>query len=189
MPKSTHTHKSMLLRGIKPAPAALDRSDIEATKGRANHSGRSHGGAPLRGGYGNSRGRGGQVNYQSEARPNPFAAHINPGFAPPGVPNNYRGGPPPQPTQGWPPPPGADPFQRGPPPPYGGNSNGYPPTNQGHNHHGPQPSPHNGYYNVPPQPTHNGYHNGNYGNQGPNHNYYGPPQDGRYGGYNDRNGR
>lgn len=47
MPVSTHTHKSMLLRGAKlPAPT-LNRSDIEIMKGQARRGGRSYGGAPL----------------------------------------------------------------------------------------------------------------------------------------------
>lgn len=80
MPRSIHTHKSMLLRGVQFPPAALNRADIEATKGRASHSGRSHGGAPLRSSYGSGRGRG-SIGY-ADTRPNPFAAHINPHSAP-----------------------------------------------------------------------------------------------------------
>ncbi|MCJ1284596.1 5'-3' exoribonuclease 2 [Xylographa opegraphella] len=83
MPRSQYVHKSMLLRGVKLAPAALDRADIEATKGRANRSGRSYGGAPLRGNNGSARGRG-SFDY-SNPRPNPFAEYINPGFTPPGI--------------------------------------------------------------------------------------------------------
>ena len=70
-PHSKFTHKSMLLRGIKwPAPT-LDHSDIEATKARASHSGRSRGG-PFRA---SSRGRG--VYNHPDARPNPFTSNMN----------------------------------------------------------------------------------------------------------------
>ncbi|KAI4289278.1 MAG: hypothetical protein L6R35_001463, partial [Caloplaca aegaea] len=160
MPKSTHVHKSMLLRGVKPAPPALDRQDIETTKAKAAHSGRSFGGAPFRGG-GRGRGGGGgggnHHNYNNngsngggDSRPNPFAAHINPGFAPPPPPPHFQsqnrgggGGPP----QGWVPPP-----QQG----FGGGYNGYaPPLPQqgGFNGYGPPP--------PPPLPQHaNGYYHG-----------------------------
>lgn len=153
MPHSIHIHKSMLLRGVKFGPPALDRADIEATKGRANSSGRSHGGAPLGGGRGSGRGRGGQINYSND-RPNPFAQHLNPGFAPP--PNAFgRGAPPPGQFNGFhPPPPRA--YFNGPPPPqnvyYGGQlpaAHGRPP---------PQPQP--AYYNGPPPASQNGYSNG-----------------------------
>jgi 5'-3' exoribonuclease 2 len=49
MPKSGHIHKSMLLRGVKFPPPALNPADIEATKGRAARSGRSNAGVPLQG--------------------------------------------------------------------------------------------------------------------------------------------
>ncbi|MCJ1353283.1 MAG: 5'-3' exoribonuclease 2 [Icmadophila ericetorum] len=69
MPKSTHIHKSMLLRGVKFPTPVLEYADIEATRSRASQSGRSYGGAPLRGNY---RGRGGgrgnsNGNYGSNA--------------------------------------------------------------------------------------------------------------------------
>lgn len=169
MPKSTHVHKSMLLRGVKPAPPALTREDIEATKGRAAHSGRSFGGAPLRGNHNNSggRGRGGSnnINY-GDNRQNPFAAHINPGFIPP-PPPQFQGG------RGGPPPP--DPrmvFGQGPPPPppgFGGAyGNGYAPPQQGYGGYGAPP---------PPQQQHQGYYGNNQGYGPP------PPQDRRYGGF------
>ena len=143
MPHSIHIHKSMLLRGVKFAPPTLDRADIEATKGRANSSGRSHGGAPLGGGRGNGRGRGGQINYSND-RPNPFAQHLNPGFVPP--PNGFGRGPPPPPSQynGFPPqPPQA--YFNGPPPPAQGRYNGPPPPPQLGYYNGPSPAPPNGY--------------------------------------------
>ena len=175
MPKSTYTHKSMLLRGIIFGKPALDRADIEATKGRANHSGRSHGGAPLRGG----RGRGGQMNY-SDSRPNPFAAHINPGYPPPGALGTSRGGPVPPPMLGWvPPPKGQEAFSRGPPPPPG----------HGYNYGPPQP-PQADYYGGQSQQPQHGYYMSGYGNHAPDNNYYRPPPPGdRYGGSSNRNGR
>lgn len=146
MPRSVHVHKSMLLRGVKFSPPTLDRADIEATKGRANTSGRSHGGAPLGGGRGNGRGRGGQISYSNE-RPNPFAQHLNPGFAPP-PPNGFGRGLPPPPGQfnGYPPqPPRA--YFNGPPPPAQGRYNGPPPSLQSGYYNGPPPAPPNGYGN------------------------------------------
>ncbi|PGH03730.1 5'-3' exoribonuclease 2 [Blastomyces parvus] len=103
MPKSMYTHKSMLLRGVKPDPPVLEKSDIEITRNKAQRSGRSFGGVP----FGNGRGRGGRMSYASDRpsndRPNPFAAHINPSFVPPPIPPPHMGGPP----AGWaPPPPG-----------------------------------------------------------------------------------
>ncbi|KAL9638374.1 MAG: hypothetical protein Q9204_001532 [Flavoplaca sp. TL-2023a] len=169
MPKSSHVHKSMLLRGVKPAPPTLNGEDIEATKRAAAHSGRSFGGAPLRGngrGRGGSRGNGGgssQINY-GDNRPNPFAAHVKPGYAPPPPPHFQGGrGPPPLPPQGWvPPPPGAQ-------------YDGYRPPRPSFNdfHH---PPPMNGYHRGPPPPPGNSYYAGNPGYVPP------PPQDWRYSG-------
>ncbi|PGH09393.1 5'-3' exoribonuclease 2 [Helicocarpus griseus UAMH5409] len=103
IPKSMYIHKSMLLRGVKPNPPVLDKSDIEITRNKSLRSGRSYGGVP----FGNGRGRGGRMSYASDRpsndRPNPFAAHINPGFVPPPIPPPHMGVPP----VGWvPPPPG-----------------------------------------------------------------------------------
>jgi 5'-3' exoribonuclease 2 len=82
MPKSHHVHKSMLLRGVKESPRILTSADIEVIKGRARNSGRSYGGAPFRGGSnGRNRGRGpGNNDHAVDPRPNPFAAHIMPGY-------------------------------------------------------------------------------------------------------------
>ena len=169
----------MLLRGVKFAPSTLDRADIEATKGHAHHSGRSFGGAPLRGGRGGGRGRGGHINFADD-RPNPFAQHLNPGFVPP--PNAFgRGGPPPSGQFNGFPSPKANGYYNGPPPPQpNGYSSGPPPPVGGRYNAPPQP-PAGAYYNGPPPA--NGY--GNYGNQPGN---YGPTQVHRYGGYNG-NGR
>lgn len=157
MPKSTYIHKSMLLRGVKLSEPALDRSDIEATKGRANRSGRSHGGAPLRGGGG--RGRGGHINY-ADHRPNPFAAHLN---GPP--PNGFSGNRGPDPYVD-------NSYGRGPPPSYHGF--GQPPPHGRYNgaqadghHRGPPPPP---PYNLGPPPPQNSFPGGSSPFNG-----YGPP--------------
>ncbi len=176
MPRSKNIHKSMLLRGVVLTPPALNRADIEATKGRANKSGRSHGGAPLRSDSGNGRGRGGQIDY-ADSRPYPHPAHSNPSFPTQGAPGNYRGGPPPPPPmRGWAPP----------PPSFGNSPYGYPPPPSNFGYVQPLPPP-------PPHGHHNNFHDGNYRNQFPinhsNNNYQGPPPDGRYNGQNERNGR
>ncbi|MCJ1390364.1 5'-3' exoribonuclease 2 [Xylographa bjoerkii] len=151
MPRSQYVHKSMLLRGVKFAPSALDRADIEATKGRANRSGRSYGGAPLRGNSGNGRGRG-NFDYSS-SRPNPFAEYVNPGFAPPGI-GSY-GQRPPQPPRDWRGPPGTQQYHHAPPNHSGGYTQRPGPPDQG-----PYAPPgwHTGY--APPLPP-QGYYNGN----------------------------
>ncbi|PLN78154.1 XRN 5'-3' exonuclease N-terminus-domain-containing protein [Aspergillus taichungensis] len=127
VPKSKHTHKSMLLRGVKFAAPALDNGDIQAVKNRAQHSGRSFGGAPFRGGrggrmhYGGDRHNDQPSHNASHNRPNPFAAHLDPNF----VPGTNPGGQ--MMPQAWGAP-GAGPtgFSRGPPPPpRGGRYNGY----------------------------------------------------------------
>ena len=181
----------MLLRGVKLAPPVLDRSDIEATKGRASKSGRSFGGAPLRGGGG--RGRGGQMNY-ADQRPNPFAAHLNPAYTPIPPPgsmgshgpapygNNDYGRGPPQKGYGYGPPSNGQ--YNGPPPPSNGSYNGRPPPlqyNRGHppppmGYSGGPPPPSNGYGHGPPRPP-PGQHSGH----NSNNSYYGH-QEGYYGG-------
>lgn len=187
MPRSSHIHKSMLLRGVEFGPPALDRGDIEAIKGRAGRSGRSYGGAPLRGDHSNGRGRGGQINY-AESRPNPFAAHINPNFSPQKVPNNLRGGLPPPPSGNWgPPPPGTESSWRGPPSHvYGGPPYGFSPSAQGVPYGRP---------NVPHLPLnshYDGYFNANEaaGHHFPAHQgYYGANPSGGRGGQGNRNAR
>jgi 5'-3' exoribonuclease 2 len=130
MPKSKHVHKSMLLRGVKFKPPALNASDIEQTKGKAAKSGRSHGGVPLKG---DGRGRnsfnyagGNQSNqHQGYGQNNrqSYGSRNNNGYS------NARNYPPPPPGSGWaPPPPGMGAFGNGPPPPpppgYGYNGPG-----------------------------------------------------------------
>lgn len=117
IPKSSHIHKSMLLRGVKFPEPALDYGDIMAVKNKAQNSGRSFGGAPFRNNNGGNRG--GRINYgnQERERPNPFAAHLDPNFKPAG--NNA--------PSGWVPPmPGSTGFSRGPPGPPRGGMSGYP---------------------------------------------------------------
>ncbi|KAJ5682559.1 5'-3' exoribonuclease 2 [Penicillium macrosclerotiorum] len=147
IPKSSHIHKSMLLRGVKFSTPMLNSADIRAVQGRAQTSGRAFGGAPL-----NGRGRGGRIEYSSD-RPNPFAAHLDPRFmsGPPGG------------MPGWvPPAPGSGDYSRGPPPPArGGMSHQYPP------HQGYQGQQHSGdYYGQ--QGQHYGHQNrrGGYQDQG-----------------------
>ena len=174
MPRSVHIHKSMLLRGVKFLPPVLDKADIEATKNQASRTGRSFGGAPFRGGSrGNGRGGrgGGQINFANDhnERPNPFAAHINPNFAPPA--NAFGRGGQPAPGQYPLPPPRANGFQ-----------SNFPPStpSRGGYYGGPSPMP---VYNAgPPQLHHGGYYNGppqgGYGNQLNNN------RNGQYGGHN-----
>ncbi|KAK7518312.1 exoribonuclease 2 [Phyllosticta citriasiana] len=85
MPKSSNVHKSMLLRGVEFPPPALDSADVQTIASRAEHSGRSHGGVPLRNDdrgysshnqnrYSNGPGRdnyhnGGQINYAPRGGP------------------------------------------------------------------------------------------------------------------------
>lgn len=100
----------MLLRGVKFATPMLNQGDVRAVQGRAQHSGRSFGGAPL-----NGRGRGGRMDYGASDRPNPFAAHLDPRFM-----QAPSAGIPMMPP-GWvPPAQGAGDFSRGPPPPQRG---------------------------------------------------------------------
>ncbi|KAJ9195220.1 hypothetical protein DTO164E3_6981 [Paecilomyces variotii] len=173
IPKSSHVHKSMLLRGVKLPPPTLDKAEIEIVRSKAAHSGRQYGGAPLR--NGNGGGRGGRINYAND-RPNPFAAHINPGFVPP--PNMGA----PMPPSGWvPPAPGTMGYSQGPPPPpRGGYNDPYRQSYPG----GPQQSgnQHGGYYGQ------GNYHNqSSYGQQGYNQSHHG--QGGSYQGQHYGSGR
>ncbi|KAL9044446.1 MAG: hypothetical protein Q9214_002415 [Letrouitia sp. 1 TL-2023] len=185
IPKSSHLHKSMLLRGVRLPPPVLTREDVEATKSRASHSGRSFGGAPFGGPRNNGRDRGGQINY-ADTRPNPFASHLDPGFQPPSFPpwnSNHNQGPPaPAPMAGWGPPPpqfGGYPNQPGhiPPPGYG---------------YVPPPPQSSGYYGGPPPPLppqSNEFFGSNQVHRPPHDPYRGPPPDRRYSGYDSYGGR
>jgi 5'-3' exoribonuclease 2 len=61
MPENRGVHKSMLLPGIVFNPSALDYDDVQATRNRANKSGRSHGGVALTQNGGRSDGQ--RMNY------------------------------------------------------------------------------------------------------------------------------
>ncbi|KAI0484611.1 exoribonuclease Dhp1 [Xylariaceae sp. FL0804] len=172
LPSSSHTHKSMLLRGVRLPTPALNGSDIEELKGKLRNSGRSHGGAPL--GRQGFDGRTQRINYGPArggrgGRPPPY--QNNGGHH--GGPNSYSG-PPPAIPPGWvPPAPGVMGFGNGlppPPPAYlssgrdsygngygGGGGGGYGRGghggNQGYGGGYAPPPPHNGYggqYNRPP---------------------------------------
>lgn len=131
-------------------------------KSRAQHTGRSYGGAPFR--NGNGHGRGGRMNYSGERseRSNPFAAHLDPSFIPP-FQNSGPGAPP-----GWAPPaPGSASYSRGPPPPPRGAGNyQYQPSNQF------GPPAHQSYQGT--------YQHSGYQGQGSAHGYQHPS----YGSYN-----
>ncbi|KIW46953.1 uncharacterized protein PV06_02571 [Exophiala oligosperma] len=184
-PPATHVHKSMLFPGVVLPPPVLDKSDLAILRSKARNSGRDFGGAPL---YDNSRrdpndhqNRGGRINYavdrsypganQADTNSdNPFAALLDPRYAPQG-----RGGPPP------------------PPPHYqNGYQNGYDryqaPANNYGSYGGGQPNYQN-YQNS----ARGGQDQHNYGNQGQrqNHGYYQSQGQGQRGGgnYNQGYGR
>ncbi|KAH8677703.1 XRN 5'-3' exonuclease N-terminus-domain-containing protein [Xylariales sp. PMI_506] len=166
MPNSSHTHKSMLLRGVELPTPALNRSDIEELKGKLRNAGRSYGGAPLgRGGYNDNRR--GRINYGPDSRDR-GGQYDRSSYN--GNQNRYPGSNAyPVPPPGWaPPPPGFPGFGAGLPPPppsgyHGGGRDSYG-GNRGGNHGGGH-----GYYPPPPPPG-----NHNYGGQPSN---YGPPRD------------
>ena len=91
MPRSTHTHKSMLLRGVRLAAPTLDKADVEATKSRAGRSGRSHGGMSSKANFGSYQSQSG-ISFASDTRPNPFATHIPPGYSLPYPLGGYHSG-------------------------------------------------------------------------------------------------
>lgn len=192
MPSSAHTHKSMLLRGVKLPTPALDRNDIEELRNKARRSGRSYGGVPL--GGNNYRGRNQQFNYgpgrtyQGGGR----GSDRGPSGGGYGGRDNYsqpprNGGGYPAPPPNWiPPPPGAAGFGNGLPPPpppahsygngggYGGYSGGgyggggY---NQGYGNGG------GGGYGAPP-PAPGQYYGGGGGRGGYQGQGYQPPPGG-----------
>jgi 5'-3' exoribonuclease 2 len=167
MPTSTHTHKSMLLRGVKMPAPVLTRSDIEVIRGKTNRSGRSYGGAPL-GRFNHNTGQREPMHYGPRDGSGPRHGQGGRGYggaggyAPP-----YPG---PPPGQSWyPPPPGAAGFGMGAPPP---------PPPPGHYSGGGPGGGYQGGYNdnrqqwQPPQQHGRGQHHGR-GGQG----------NGRYGGH------
>lgn len=137
MPRSTHIHKSMLLRGVKFPTPALNQDDIQATKGRAANPGRNPGGYSQRGQYGGGRGRGSYNRGNNSSNPYPrqqTTSHQS--YSAQTVYNQYS-----SPSQGWqPPPPGLGGFARNPPPPPPGMHSSYAPG------HPSQTAPFNGQY-------------------------------------------
>ena len=112
MPKSTHIHKSMLIRGVKFLPPKLNHEDIESTRERAAKTGRSHGGVGLKG---NGRGRDSMNFGAGSNQYNAPPSYQQPYRPQNGYSNNGYAQPPPP---GWfPPPPGLGGFGRGLPPP------------------------------------------------------------------------
>lgn len=187
MPASTHTHKSMLLRGVKLPTPALSRSDIEIMKGKSRRGGRSYGGAPL-GRFDHGTGRREHINYAPDSRGGYGGRGGQRGGYRGGYSNGGHGrnGPPydqnqpsyGRPPQNWqPPPPGAPGFGMGVPPPpppahYG--------NNQGSGTHGPRG-------NMPGPPPNGSY--GQYGGPPRNQPYQGPPQSHRGGHQHQDQGR
>ncbi|KAI1325649.1 exoribonuclease Dhp1 [Xylariaceae sp. FL0255] len=154
MPSSSHTHKSMLLRGVHMPHAALDRSDVEELKGKVRNSGRSYRGAPL--GRQHQNGHRERMNYGPDSRRSQPPGPSFPGSAFP-IP------PPGMVPPGWapPPPPGFPGFGAGLPPPppptyHGGNRDNY---SNGYHHGGYNQGGHNQRY-QPPQNGYGGLYNG-----------------------------
>ncbi|KAM7200560.1 XRN 5'-3' exonuclease N-terminus domain containing protein [Naviculisporaceae sp. PSN 640] len=209
MPSSSHTHKSMLLRGVKLPKPALDRSDIEILKSKSNKSGRGYGGVPFRG---NGRGGRGGFNYGPNGRngggsyqqsQQGYGNGYNNGAGRGGYGgggggnnryDNRQGGsysaPPAWQQSAPPPPPGFPGFGTGPPPPPPAHLAGGGRYNQGYG------GSHDRYVPPPPPPGYSGggyrggYQGGGYqGQQQPR----GPPppgQDRRYErGYDGRDNR
>lgn len=180
IPSTTHSHKSMLLRGVRLPKQALDRHDIEALRRTLDSSGRSHGGVPLgrngsdggrRGDRVNyaprgmhSNGRGGNQQYQSARDRSTFGQHQ--GY------NSQRqqlhNPPPPMPSfqqrQPWiPPPPGHPNFGQGMPPPPPSSSHPYDNRQWGPPGVPPGPSRAQGNrhdWQSQPQPAGRGQHRG-----------------------------
>ncbi|KAI1178220.1 hypothetical protein F4777DRAFT_586841 [Nemania sp. FL0916] len=168
MPSSSHTHKSMLLRGVRLPPPALNNSDIEELKGKARNSGRSYRGAPL--GRQHHDGRRERMNYGPDSRRDgnyrPPSQYNNGGRH--GGPNAFPG--PPMIPPGWaPPPPGVAGFGSGLPPPpppayHGGGRGGYG-NSRGGSHGGYGGKGYNQRYappEMPPYQNYGGQHNGGY---------------------------
>ncbi|KIX03135.1 uncharacterized protein Z518_06686 [Rhinocladiella mackenziei CBS 650.93] len=165
-PPPTHVHKSMLFPGVVLPPPVLDKSDLAILRSKARTSGRDFGGAPL---YDNTRrdpqdthNRGGRINYAadrppldagplSNSRDNPFAAFLDPRFAP-GMPGPGRVPPPPPPQR------------------YGGQ-NGYDWNQAPSNGYGGYGGGHAGYNNYQNQ-RRGGQDQAYHGNSGQNQ-YYG----------------
>lgn len=122
MPELKSVHKSMLLPGIVFNPSALDYDDVQATRNRANKTGRSHGGVALTQNGGRSDGQ--RINYGARDNGPPQNAggyNAHNGYGANGGYGNGYGGPPSQPNLGHLPPglaaqAAAHGMQHGPPP-------------------------------------------------------------------------
>jgi 5'-3' exoribonuclease 2 len=167
MTYSNHIHKSMLLRGVRLPNRALDQTDVDSTKARAMHTGRSHGGAPLRG-SGGPRPRD-SFNYASS---NSYSRPAYPNQQSYGSQNGYdTNHHVPSSTSRWqPPPPGVAGFARGAPPPPPSSYGAYPQAPSGHTQV-PGDNYGNGYQFQAPQQGFKGAYDNRYNN-------YGPPSDG-----------
>lgn len=181
MPSSSHTHKSMLLRGVRLPTPALNGSDVEELKGKMRNAGRSYRGAPL--GRQHNGGRRGHMNFGPDSRRGGNNHHQNGGRY--GGPNAFPGQAPVIPP-GWaPPPPGFPGFGSGVPPPppayHGGNGGG---GGGGYGNYGGQMyNQQRGPPGVPPYQQHGAQFNGP-----PPHSYQG--RDRRHdGGRGQRGGR
>ncbi|KAH8816297.1 putative 3' exoribonuclease [Xylogone sp. PMI_703] len=163
MPHSSHTHKSMLLRGIKFPTKALTRADIEATKGRAARSGRTHGGAPLQG---NGRGRN-TMNYAGSSHQQNSSSGYQSSY---GFQNGFNGQQYPVPPPNWQAPrPNFNNFTHGiPPPPPPGTYGSY---NQGYTAQNYPQSSTNAHHGYGAPPSHGGYNDRRW--DGGSNNYYG----------------
>lgn len=181
-PITSHAHKSMLLRGLKPPRAVLDRSDVETIKNKSSRSGRSWGGAPLSHGFNgdrqHERGRDNRPNRGSNGYGGNQRRHNN-AMQYPGEPprRNFQEGfaYSSQPASSWQPPPPHHPgFGVGfPPPPPAHFQGGHRPNHQGIPYspgngagHNAGPPPHSyPRHHEPPTRGRGGYHHGR-GGQG-----------------------
>jgi len=139
IPVSTNIHKSQLLRGLNPPAKLLDQTDHDMQRNRANKSGRNFGGAPLYDNrQSNDRRRSGDPGGRPINYANPFAQHLDPGFA--AGQGQYRGPPvPPQSQAGQIPPPWmAAQMGWAPPPNFNGGRPPPPPVNYQQSYGAPQ---------------------------------------------------
>lgn len=182
MPVVNGLHKSQLLAGVKFAAPVLDYNDVEATRRRADKTGRGHGGVQLTENGGRSDGRG--MNFAARPPPQNGGYQGNNGY---GANGGYgqQGGfnVPPQIAQRFPPPP---PGMGYPPPVPAQAYGGYPAE---HNNYGGYPAQQNGGYGGGRQ--NGGQQNGGQQNGGYGGHSNGYDQRGGYGGnggYDSRGG-
>lgn len=203
MPPPTHVHKSMLFPGVELPRPVLDKSDLAILKSKARTSGRDFGGAPL---YDNTRrdprdqqNRGGRINYaadrppldagNADSRNNPFAAFLDPRFAPNMPAQGFAAPAPPPPSQGYG---GQNGYDQ-----YNNRQNGYPGRDGGYNAYQAQGrgAQDPGHYGNQGQTQHhgsNGQYQQNGGRSGSGGNYQGQGRGGGQrggGGYNQGYGR